>query len=64
MYDRLDAPFPSIPHPFDFGNGSQWLQETWKCVCGARHLGQRRIVEPVKNPWNDRMTSLHAPAQN
>lgn len=37
-----DKPLPGLD---TFDPISPRWQETWLCICGARHTGQRRVVE-------------------
>lgn len=54
-WSYLDVPLPSLG---TFDPISPRWQETWVCVCGARHTGKRRVVEAIPSlPYSH----YHAP---
>ena len=51
-WSYLDVPLPGLD---TFDPISPRWQETWLCICGARHTGKRRVIEKVEGiPWSNR----------
>jgi len=56
-WSYLDVPLPGLG---TFDPVSPRWQETWACVCGARHTGKRRVIERIPSISHSR---YHAPKE-